>query len=98
MLRSLFFLFSFLITSQFYAQYNSNDWEERDQWMDVEELFELAGIQKGQHVADIGCHEGYFSMHLARKVGVRGKVFSVDVRDDRLEKLNQNASFHDMYP
>ena len=75
-----------------YAQYNESDWEDRDRWMDVERIMELAGILEGQHVADIGCHEGYFSMHLARAVGVRGKVYAVDVREDRLARLNENAS------
>ena len=79
------------------AQYNANDWEDRDKWMDVERLFELAGIEEGDHVADIGCHEGYFSIHLANKVGIRGKVFSVDVREDRLEKLNANASDRELF-
>ena len=90
-------LFGLLFSSHLYAQYNSNDWEERDQWMDVEQIFHLAGIDEGQHVADIGCHEGYFSVHLAKRVGVRGKVFSVDVREDRLEKLNENASERELY-
>ncbi len=73
------------------AQYTSSDWDERDEWMDVDRLMKLGGVESGQHVADIGCHEGYFSMHLARKVGLRGKVYAVDVREDRLEKLNRNA-------
>ena len=97
MVRSYLILLSFLITCMLHSQYNSNDWEERDEWMDVEQLFELAGIEEGQHVADIGCHEGYFSMHLARRVGVRGKVFSVDVREDRLEKLNENAAERELF-
>ena len=98
MLRNFFFLlFGLLFSSHLHAQYNSNDWEERDQWMDVEQIFHLAGIDEGQHVADIGCHEGYFSVHLAKRVGVRGKVFSVDVREDRLEKLNENASERELY-
>lgn len=59
--------------------------------MDVERIMDLAGVEEGQHVADIGCHEGYFTMHLAEMVGVRGKVYAVDVREDRLEKLNENA-------
>ena len=90
-------IFGVLISFHVYAQYNSKDWEERDQWMDVEQIFQLAGIEESQHVADIGCHEGYFSIHLARKVGVRGKVFSVDVREDRLEKLNKNASDRELF-
>ena len=93
----LLFIFGFLTSFHVHAQYNSKDWDERDQWMDVEQIFQMAGIDEGQHVADIGCHEGYFSIHLARKVGVRGKVFSVDVREDRLEKLNNNASERELF-
>ncbi len=84
-------------TAQLIAQYNSSDWQERDEWMDVERIFELAGVSEGQNVADIGCHEGYLSMHLARAVGVRGKVYAVDLREDRLEKLNKNASDRNIY-
>lgn len=80
-----------------FAQYDAVDWKERDEWMDVNRIMELAGVSEGLHVADIGCHEGYFSMHLARAVGVRGKVFAVDLREDRLEQLNDNARERELY-
>ena len=73
-----------------FSQYTENDWEERDTWMDVSDIFELANIQQGSHVADIGCHEGYLSIHLANKVGKDGRVYAVDVREDRLQTLQQN--------
>ena len=79
------------------AQYQESDWEERDQWMDVDRIMELADVGEGQHVADLGCHEGYFSIHLAKRVGPRGKVYAVDVRDDRLEQLNKNARDREIY-
>ncbi|NER13606.1 methyltransferase domain-containing protein [Leptobacterium flavescens] len=72
------------------AQYSEYEWKERDSWMDVAGIMELAGIEKGTAVADIGCHEGYLSIHLARKVGESGKVYAVDVRQDRLDKLKEN--------
>lgn len=87
----------FGLTFQLVAQYNSSDWRERDEWMDVDRILELAGVSEGQHVADLGCHEGYLSIHLARAVGVRGKVYAVDLREDRLEKLNANASERKIY-
>ena len=98
-MRRLFSLliFGVLISLPVHAQYNPKDWEDRDQWMDVEQIFQLAGIEEGQHVADIGCHEGYFSIHLAKRVGIRGKVFSVDIREDRLAKLNNNASERELF-
>jgi ubiquinone/menaquinone biosynthesis C-methylase UbiE len=72
------------------AQYVANEWAERDTWMDVNAIFAEAGIEKGSFVADIGCHEGYLSIHLANRVGSKGQVFAVDVRADRLEVLEEN--------
>ncbi len=73
-----------------FAQYSEYDWEERDTWMNVTDIFERAGVEEGSHVADIGCHEGYLSIHLANRVGAEGKVYSVDIREDRLERLTEN--------
>ncbi|WP_299217075.1 class I SAM-dependent methyltransferase [uncultured Aquimarina sp.] len=72
------------------AQYKENDWKERDTWMKVSEIFEIAEIKPGSKVADIGCHEGYLSIHMAKVVGASGKVLAVDVREDRLEKLDEH--------
>ncbi|MCE2612165.1 class I SAM-dependent methyltransferase [Flavobacteriaceae bacterium D16] len=73
------------------AQYKEPDWDYRDQWMDVDRIFRMGGITPGDTVADIGCHEGYLSMHLAQTVGKLGQVYSVDVREDRLKKLLEHA-------
>ena len=74
------------------AQYTENDWPSRDTWMQPERILELAQIGPGDKVADIGCHEGYMSMHLARTVAQGGIVFAVDIREDRLKRLAANAS------
>ena len=73
------------------AQYSSEDWKWRDSWMHLEKLFELADVEAGDSVADVGCHEGYLTMHLAQKVGAQGKVYAVEVRNDRLQTLKTNA-------
>ena len=83
-------LFILLIPFIGFSQYSEYDWEERDTWMDVNYIFQKAGIEKGSFVADIGCHEGYLSIHLAKKVGSEGQVFAVDVRSDRLESLEEH--------
>ncbi|SEK51451.1 Predicted methyltransferase [Aquimarina amphilecti] len=70
------------------AQYKEYDWEERDTWMKVSEIFKISEIKSGSIVADIDCHEGYLSVHMAKAVGNSGKVYAVDVRKDRLEKLD----------
>ena len=79
-----------------FAQYAENDWEERDRWMPLERIFEAAEIKQGSHVADIGCHEGYLSIHLANAVGEEGQVYAVDVRDDRLDLLKEHLKTRDL--
>lgn len=74
-----------------HSQYSEDSWEERDEWMQVKELFQWADVSPDAVVADIGCHEGYLSVHLARVVGQGGKVYAVDVREDRLDRLRTNA-------
>nr|WP_298998784.1 class I SAM-dependent methyltransferase [uncultured Allomuricauda sp.] len=85
-------LYALFISTLSLAQYTSSDWESRDKWMKTDSLINMAGVSVGQVVADIGCHEGYLSMHLARKVKSNGRVYAVDVRDDRLATLRENAN------
>ncbi len=85
------FIFVLLLTTYAEAQYKESDWAYRDEWMDVDRIFRLAGVTLGDTVGDLGCHEGYLSIRLARAVGQTGKVYAVDVRNDRLETLENNA-------
>ncbi len=73
------------------AQYTESDWEERDQWMKTDSLLAMTAVGVGDKVADIGCHEGYLSIHLAKKVSKTGRVYAVDIREDRLQKLRASA-------
>lgn len=79
-----------------YCQYLESDWKARDKWMKVAQILEMADIQLGNNVADIGCHQGYMSIRVADFIGETGKVYSVDVREDRLNKLNDIASERDI--
>lgn len=86
------YLLVLLVIPDLYGQYSENDWKERDEWMKVGNIFEMAGVEEGNVVADIGCHQGYLSIRLAKFIGETGKVYSVDVREDRLNKLNDIAT------
>lgn len=83
-------VFVYFFTYAGFSQYAEDEWEDRDKWMNVSKIFDLAGIQEGNKVADIGCHEGYLSIRLAKRVGEGGGVYAVDVREDRLENLKEN--------
>jgi len=67
--------------------YSSPAWAERDVWQKADSLIRLLAIDSASQVADLGCHEGYMTMKLASRVGVKGKVFAVDINPARLDLL-----------
>ena len=73
------------------AQYKTDDWAARDKWQKVPELLKAMNIKPGAKVADVGCHQGYMSMYLAKAVGTSGKVYSVDLDAYKLSILKDNA-------
>lgn len=68
--------------------YTENAWTERDRWQRANDIIDLLQLSNGSKVADVGCHEGYMTMKLSKQVGSSGRVFAVDVQQNRLDKLN----------
>ncbi len=48
-------------------------------------------IKKGQVVADIGCGWGYFTFVFAGLVGIKGKVYSVDLSNNCIGSIQKKA-------
>jgi len=69
-----------------------DDWKVRDDWEKPQEVMDVLGIKAGTVVADVGAGEGYFTFHLASRVGPTGKVYAEDILDDRLEKIRSRAA------
>jgi ubiquinone/menaquinone biosynthesis C-methylase UbiE len=63
----------------------------RDEWQQPEAVIALLGIGPGDRVADLGAGGGYFAFRLADAVGPSGRVYAVDVQDDMLGYLAQQA-------
>lgn len=63
----------------------------RDAWQRPEEVMDALGASPGSAVADIGAGDGYFTRHLARRVGPGGRVYAVDIDDDSLARLRRLA-------
>lgn len=68
--------------------YSQSAWKERDQWQQADDIIAKLNLKEGDKVGDIGCHEGYMTMKLTKVVGRSGKVYAVDVQQNRLDKLN----------
>lgn len=50
------------------------------------------GVSDGMKVVDLGAGSGFYSIECAKKVGPAGRVFSVDVQKDLLERLRSAAT------
>jgi predicted methyltransferase len=63
------------------------DWPERDKWQRPEEVMNELHVRVGSRVADVGCGSGYFTFHLAGRVGPQGKVYAEDIQPELIHTL-----------
>jgi ubiquinone/menaquinone biosynthesis C-methylase UbiE len=67
------------------------DRANRDETQQPEHVLDVMGVHAGQTVADIGCGSGYFSVHLAKRVGDTGKIFATDLQPEMLALLDKKV-------
>ncbi len=61
-------------------------------WMqDPEQVFQGLAVSSGQHILDIGCGAGDYSLHAARLVGPSGRVTSLDHWPPIVEAMENSA-------
>ena len=65
--------------------------DARDRVGEAEQVIELAGIQPGMSVADIGAGEGYYTVRLAPVVGRHGRVLAEDILPEVEDRLVQRV-------
>lgn len=64
---------------------------KRDQNLQINRVMDLLKIREGSAVADIGAGSGWFTVRAARRVGVNGKVYAVEINADFIEYIRQRA-------
>jgi ubiquinone/menaquinone biosynthesis C-methylase UbiE len=50
------------------------------------------GVKEGMTVADVGAGDGYFTFHLAERVGNDGKVFACDIDNRALQVIRNKCA------
>ncbi|HUF47178.1 MAG TPA: methyltransferase domain-containing protein [Vicinamibacterales bacterium] len=66
--------------------------QQHDAWrVQTERVWDLAGIDAGATVVDLGCGPGFTTLDLARRVGPAGRVIAVDVSATALHELTVAA-------
>lgn len=69
-----------------------DDGKARDAWQRPEAVMDALGIKPGSAVADIGAGGGYFTFHLAQRVGPKGKVYAEDILEHEVNKIRERAA------
>jgi ubiquinone/menaquinone biosynthesis C-methylase UbiE len=65
---------------------------DRAAWQKPEQIMDVLHLADGSKVADIGAGAGWFTIHLARRVGPRGVVYSQDVQPQMIEAIRRRVS------
>jgi predicted methyltransferase len=88
---SSFLLVAILLTAPACAR-AQNRGPERDAWQHPSEVMDELGIHAGASVADVGCGRGYFTFRMAKRVGLGGKVYAVDLDERWIREIRKRAA------
>jgi predicted methyltransferase len=64
---------------------------DRDAWQKPDQIMDALNIADRSRVADIGAGSGWFTIHLAQRVGPRGVVYAQDVQPQMLEAIRRRV-------
>jgi ubiquinone/menaquinone biosynthesis C-methylase UbiE len=64
---------------------------DRAAWQKPDQIMDALAIADGSVVADIGAGAGWFTIHLARRVGPNGLVYAEDVQRQMLEAIRRRV-------
>jgi len=65
--------------------------EGRDAFDHREAIVKAVGLKPGMSVADVGAGTGLFTRLFAKEVGPRGKIFAVDIAENFVRHIEQQA-------
>ena len=65
--------------------------DQRDNLGEARVVMDLAQIGAGSTVADIGAGEGYYTIRLSERVGIKGRVLAQDIDAKAVQRLGQRV-------
>jgi ubiquinone/menaquinone biosynthesis C-methylase UbiE len=63
----------------------------RAERLQIDRVMDILGVTSGKSVADIGAGSGWFSVRAARRVGVAGIVYAVDINPEAIQYIDQRT-------
>jgi predicted methyltransferase len=64
---------------------------DREQWQRPDQIMDALGVADASVVADVGAGAGWFTIHLARRVGPQGIVYSEDVQQEMVNAITRRV-------
>ena len=71
--------------------YSIDSEDQRDSRGEAQTVMDLAELEPGMTVADIGAGNGYYTLRLAKRVGETGRVLAQDIDGDALARLGRRV-------
>jgi ubiquinone/menaquinone biosynthesis C-methylase UbiE len=68
------------------------DEAERRKWQNPDAILAMIGLKRGFTFIDVGCGEGFFAIPAAKIVGMKGKVYALDIREDAITELRREIA------
>jgi predicted methyltransferase len=68
----------------------------RDGWQHPEQVVDALDLEAGDRVAEIGAGDGYWLIWLAEAVGPEGRVYAVEVEEEKVEALHELLEDEDL--
>ncbi len=68
----------------------------RAAWQRPDRVIAALGLEPGDRVADVGAGAGYFTFRLADAVGPSGRVYAVEVDEDKVRDLERAVQIEDV--
>ena len=65
---------------------------KREQNLQIGRVMDILGVKEGSNVADIGAGSGWFTVRAARRVGVAGVVYAVEINADYVKHIEERAA------
>jgi predicted methyltransferase len=68
----------------------------RDGWQHPERVIDSLELAPGDHVAEIGAGDGYWLPWLSEAVGAEGRIYAVEVDDEKVAALEERVADEDL--
>ncbi len=65
--------------------------DDRKTWQPPAQIMDSVGVKPGMIIGEVGAGRGFFTFHLAERVGEKGKVYANDISRYALDKLEARA-------